>query len=126
MIYQAGSLFQCVTAAVLFCLGVVALCATDRGYAGNWPPSGMFLLARSLQKVMVKLKNGESTRGFKVDKSKVIDRRHIRLEEVMKPDYIPFMGGRPERSTVISADDTLNLVILLNTTTTAEAFINKL
>jgi len=44
----------------------------------------------------------------------------------MKPDYIPFMGGRPERSTVISADDTLNLVILLNTTTTAEAFINKL
>ncbi len=44
----------------------------------------------------------------------------------MKPGYIPFMGGRPERNLVIGADDILNLVILLNTTLTVEAFINKL
>jgi hypothetical protein len=61
-----------------------------------------------------------------MDKSRVIDRRHIRLEEVMKPDYIPFMGGRPKRATVISTDDTLNLVILLNTSITVEEFISKL
>ncbi len=61
-----------------------------------------------------------------MDSKNVIDRRSVRLEEVMKPDYIPFMGGRPDRSTVISADDVLDLVILLNTTEATEEFIHKL
>jgi hypothetical protein len=30
--------------------------------------------------------------------------------------FIPFMGGRPARETVISKDDILNLIITLNTT----------
>ena len=61
-----------------------------------------------------------------MDNKNVIDKRSVRLEEVMKPDYIPFMGGRPDRGTVISADDILDLVILLNTTEAAEEFVNKL
>ncbi len=56
----------------------------------------------------------------------IVDKRSVRLEHVMRPDYIPFMGGRPKRETIIGADEILNLVILLNTTITVEAFINKL
>jgi len=44
---------------------------------------------------------------------------------VMKPDYIPFLGGRPERQTVIRPDDIVNLKIILNTTDSVEEFINK-
>jgi hypothetical protein len=43
-----------------------------------------------------------------MESKRVIDRRKIRLEKVMRPDYIPFMGGRPDRKTVISMDDIVN------------------
>jgi hypothetical protein len=59
-------------------------------------------------------------------KKNVIDRRQIHLEKVMRPDYIPFLGGRPTRTTVISADDILNLTIALNTTQSVESFVNNL
>jgi len=60
-----------------------------------------------------------------MENKKIIDKRQIRLEEVMKPDYIPFMGGRPERITVIRMDDIVNLKINLNTTESVEEFIKK-
>jgi len=60
-----------------------------------------------------------------MENKKIIDKRQIRLEEVMKPDYIPFMGGRPERATVIRMDDIMNLKINLNTTESVEEFIKN-
>jgi hypothetical protein len=60
-----------------------------------------------------------------MENKKIIDKRQIRLEQVMKPDYIPFMGGRPERITVIRLDDIVNLKINLNTTESVEEFIKK-
>jgi hypothetical protein len=61
-----------------------------------------------------------------MDSEKVVDKRSVRLEEVMKPDYIPFLGGRPQRDTIISIDEIVNLVIALNTTDAVEYFIDKI
>ena len=61
-----------------------------------------------------------------MDSGKVVDKRSVRLEEVMKPGYIPFLGGRPERDTIISIDEIVNLVIMINTADTVESFINNL
>jgi hypothetical protein len=61
-----------------------------------------------------------------MENKNIIDKRQIRLEDVMKPDYIPFMGGRPERGTVIRTDDIVNLKINLNTTDSVEEFIKKM
>lgn len=58
-----------------------------------------------------------------MDKKRIVDKRQIRLEEVMKPDYIPFLGGRPERLTVIRTDDIVNLKIILNTAESVEEFL---
>jgi hypothetical protein len=60
-----------------------------------------------------------------MENKRIVDKRQIRLEEVMKPDYIPFLGGRPERLTVIRADDIVNLKIILNMTGSVEEFIVK-
>lgn len=59
-------------------------------------------------------------------KPNIIDKRFVRLEEVTKPDYIPFLGGRPARETVISKDDVLNLSILLNTTRSVDFFLESI
>jgi hypothetical protein len=67
----------------------------------------------------------ENTKEPVMENKKIVDKRQIRLEEVMKPDYIPFLGGRPERLTVIRADDIVNLKINLNTTESVEEFIIK-
>ena len=61
-----------------------------------------------------------------MEKNKVIDRRQVRLDEMMKPGYIPFLGGRPKRETVISWDDCIDLAIALNTAASAEEFIAKM
>jgi hypothetical protein len=61
-----------------------------------------------------------------MENKNIIDKRQIRLEEVMKPDYIPFLGGRPERETVIRMDDIMNLKINLNTTDSVDEFIKKM
>jgi hypothetical protein len=58
-----------------------------------------------------------------LEKKKVIDRRSIKLENVMKPDYIPFLSGRPNREIIIGKDDLINLAIVLNTANTVEEFI---
>jgi hypothetical protein len=66
------------------------------------------------------------TKGAVMENSKVVDKRQIRLEDLMKPGYIPFLGGRPKRQTVITADDVTNLSIALNTTMSVEELITKI
>lgn len=61
-----------------------------------------------------------------MEKKHVIDKRSIKLEDVLKADYIPFLSGRPERETVIGKEDLMNLEIVLNTTKTVEEFIAKI
>lgn len=56
----------------------------------------------------------------------VIDKRSIKLEDVMKKDYIPFLGGRPERQTIMGKDDILNLEITLNTCSSVDEFLKKI
>jgi len=61
-----------------------------------------------------------------MENGRVIDRRQIRLEKVMGPDFIPFLGGRPERIGIISADDIVNLKIMLNTSASVQDLIANL
>lgn len=61
-----------------------------------------------------------------MENKNVIDKRSIKLEDVLKPDYIPFMGGRPKRETVISKEDITNLEIALYTSATMEEFLGKI
>jgi hypothetical protein len=61
-----------------------------------------------------------------MEKKNVMDKRAVRLEDVMKKDYIPFLGGRPVRTTMIGKDDIVDLKIRLNTTTTVESFLKNL
>ena len=58
-----------------------------------------------------------------VDNSNVHDRRVVKLEEVLKKDFIPFKGGRPARNTVIGKEDVLNLSIALNTAKSLDEFL---
>ena len=59
-------------------------------------------------------------------KPNIIDKREVRLEDFKKPDYIPFLGGRPNRTTIINSDDCIDLSILLNTSTTVDDLLNQL
>jgi len=61
-----------------------------------------------------------------MEKSNIVDKRSIRLEEITKTGYIPFLGGRPIRATVISHDDCINLTILINTIDTVDELLEKL
>jgi hypothetical protein len=58
-------------------------------------------------------------------KKNVFDKRFVRLDEVGRADFIPFLGGRPERDTIISEDDIMNLVISLNTAKSMEELIEQ-
>jgi hypothetical protein len=60
-----------------------------------------------------------------MEKPNIIDKRPVRLEDLSRPGYIPFLGGRPVRESVISKDDLLNLTITLNTTDTIDDFIKS-
>jgi hypothetical protein len=66
------------------------------------------------------------TKETVMENKKVVDKRQIKLEDIMKPGYIPFLGGRPERETVICYDDVMNLAIQLNTNDTVEELLKKL
>lgn len=59
-----------------------------------------------------------------MERKPVIDKRSIRLEDVMRKDYIPFLGGRPKREKVIGLDDVMNVRINLNVAYTVDDFIN--
>jgi len=58
-----------------------------------------------------------------MEKRNVLDKRQVKLENIMKEGYIPFLSGRPDRNTVIGSDDVLNLRIALNTTGSVEEFL---
>lgn len=60
-----------------------------------------------------------------MEKRRVIDRRVVKLENVTRPDFIPFLGGRPIRATVISYEDISNLKISLNTSASLEEFLAR-
>jgi hypothetical protein len=55
----------------------------------------------------------------------VIDKRSIKLEDVLKKDYIPFLGGRPKREIIINKDDITDLEITLNLCFTVNEFLAK-
>lgn len=59
-------------------------------------------------------------------KRNVIDKRKIKLKEMMREDYIPFLGGRPRRNAIISADEVLNLSIALNTTESVDELLREI
>ena len=59
-------------------------------------------------------------------KPTVIDKRVVRLEEITKPGSIPFLGGRPKRTTIITGDDILNLKILLYTSVNVNDFLEAI
>ena len=59
-----------------------------------------------------------------MEKKQVIDKRTIKLENILKKDYIPFLKGRPERNTAIRTDDIANLKIALNTAKNFNEFIS--
>jgi hypothetical protein len=61
-----------------------------------------------------------------MENKNVIDRRSVKLENIMSKDYIGFLGGRPERNTVIGKDDIANLKIALNTTESFEEFLHAM
>jgi len=61
-----------------------------------------------------------------MEKRKVVDKRSVRLEDFDKPDYIPFLEGRPHRETVISGDDMTNLAIALNTSSSLEELLKNM
>jgi hypothetical protein len=50
----------------------------------------------------------------------------MEAKKVMRPDYIPFLGGRPKRTAIINNDDIINLAIMLNTTDSVEMFFKNL
>lgn len=61
-----------------------------------------------------------------MEKKKVVDKRSVRLDHVLRDDFIPFFGGRPRREKVINAEDEMNLLIALNTSSSIEDFLKKI
>lgn len=61
-----------------------------------------------------------------MENNKVVDKRSVKLEDVNRSDYIPFLGGRPVREAIISHDEVVNLTIQLNTIKSVDDLINKL
>jgi len=60
-----------------------------------------------------------------MDSKKVVDKRSVKLEHVMASNFIPFLGGRPARDTVINDEDVMNLRITLGTIDSVEEFLAK-
>ena len=59
-------------------------------------------------------------------KRHVADHRRIKLENIKKKDYIPFLEGRPKRKKVICNDDITNLCITLNTCKSWKEFLKQI
>ncbi|GEM_PF-2050808 len=58
--------------------------------------------------------------------NKIKDTRSVKLEKVLSGDFIPLFGGRPDRSAKIGKDDSLDLKIFLNVTTSVEEFLQRI
>jgi hypothetical protein len=61
-----------------------------------------------------------------MENKNVLDKRAVKLEDVLRPDYIPFLGGRPKRETVIGKEDIINLEIALYTSASVQEFLEKI
>ena len=61
-----------------------------------------------------------------MERRKILDKRQVKLEDIMRSDYIPFLEGRPDRDTVIGKDDLSNLKITLNLYHTVDELITVL
>ncbi|MBF0433128.1 MAG: hypothetical protein HQK83_17750 [Fibrobacteria bacterium] len=59
-------------------------------------------------------------------KPRIEDKRRVKLTEILSDNYIPFMEGRPERRTMISKHDILDLKILLHTVKDVNHFVMSL
>lgn len=58
-----------------------------------------------------------------MEKRNVLDKRSVKLEKVMGKDFIPYLGGRPERESVIGHEDIVNLEIALHTSGSLEELL---
>lgn len=58
-----------------------------------------------------------------MEKKKVVDKGLVHFDEFTGKKTIPFLGGRPDRDTVINDDDIANLKINLNVTKSVDEFI---
>ena len=61
-----------------------------------------------------------------MENRKVIDKRKVKLEDLMKKGHIAYMAGRPEREKVINSDDLTNLAIALNTSDSLDVLLGKI
>ncbi len=57
--------------------------------------------------------------------NRIHDRRAVKLEDVLKADFIPFKGGRPKRDEPISDSDVVDLKIALETRRTLERLFQR-
>lgn len=55
----------------------------------------------------------------------ISDRRRVKLEHIMDPNYIPLYSGRPNRDQIINSDDIANLKIALETTSGIPEFVKQ-
>jgi hypothetical protein len=55
----------------------------------------------------------------------ISDRRRVKLEHIMDPNYIPLFSGRPNRDQIISNDDIANLKIAFETTSSVPEFVKQ-
>ncbi len=57
-----------------------------------------------------------------MEQKNVIDERPVGTANLVKT-RIPFLSGRPERETIISVDEIINLTISLNVTKSVDEFL---
>jgi hypothetical protein len=58
-----------------------------------------------------------------MEKRNVLENQLLDLKKVANKTSIPFLGGRPDRVTIISEDEIIDLKINLNITTTVDEFL---
>lgn len=58
-----------------------------------------------------------------MEKRNVLENRPKDLNKVEDKTSIPFLGGRPNRDTIISEDEIIDLRINLNISTTVDEFL---
>lgn len=61
-----------------------------------------------------------------MDNPKILDKRKVRLEQIMRDGFIPFLEGRPRRDSIINRDDLVNLRINLNVTKSIDDFLKMI
>ena len=58
-----------------------------------------------------------------MDPKFISDRREIKLEHILSPNYIPLYSGRPKRDNNIGNDDLINLQIAIGVSNSVEEFV---